>query len=118
MKLQWKNPRTDGAPERIAPCFIKVGNSVQIAYWRDDANEWDNMTYGWLPRVYDDEGAYPIDVIAWAYIPDELLDEFNFEHCKCYKPNYYGDNKNRCFGTKEIEICSCGGNRLRCNFYD
>ena len=79
MKLQWKNPRIDGAPERIAPCFIKVGNSVQIAYWRDDANEWDNMTYGWLPRVYDDEGAYPIDVIAWAYIPDELLDEFNLK---------------------------------------
>ena len=74
MNLEWKNPRIDGYPQNSRrPCFIKVLGSVQFAYWREDEKEWDNPVYGWLPRVYDDEGTYPADVIEWAYVPDELI---------------------------------------------
>ena len=115
MKLEWKNPKIDGYPTKLgAPCFIYVNRSVQIAYWRDDVKEWDNPIYGWLPRIYDDEGEYPPVITRWAYAPEELFKEP--ELCSAYQPNYYikGD---ACFGTKEREPCSCGGDKSKCDFY-
>lgn len=36
------------------------------------------------------------------------------EKCNCYHTEY---NKEVCYGTKEIEECSCGGDEIKCNFY-
>lgn len=35
---------------------------------------------------------------------------------KCYS-YHYEFGKGRCYGTKEIEYCSCEGDEARCNFY-
>lgn len=36
------------------------------------------------------------------------------EKCNCYHTEY---NKEVCYGTKEREECSCGGDETKCNFY-
>lgn len=52
----------------------------------------------------------------------------NKEKCKCYcKDEYlagyteYGkaiyEVRERCFGTKEKDVCSCEGNEDRCDYY-
>lgn len=40
------------------------------------------------------------------------------ELCQCYndEENFLHE-RGVCYGTKEIEPCSCGGNPLKCNFY-
>lgn len=48
------------------------------------------------------ESQYP-DYICYIYRP-----------CDYYHVEY---GKPRCWGTKEKEECSCGGNKNRCNFY-
>ena len=35
--------------------------------------------------------------------------------CQCYRTEY---GNNVCYGTKEKEICSCGGDRHKCDFYE
>jgi len=47
------------------------------------------------------------------------------EKCKCYhtQMRYHFDTGveepvGYCYGTKECEECSCGGDKLKCNFYD
>ena len=47
------------------------------------------------------------------------------EKCKCYhtQMRYHFDTNveepvGYCYGTKECEECSCGGDKLKCNFYD
>lgn len=35
--------------------------------------------------------------------------------CSCFHPEEIGD---RCWGTKERELCSCGGDKSCCDFYD
>jgi hypothetical protein len=39
--------------------------------------------------------------------------------CKCYhaEKNYIG-RIGVCWGTKECEACSCGGNEAKCDFYE
>ena len=69
----WNDIKKEGYPKMNTPCFIKVFDSIQIAYWNKTIKEWDNPVYGGLPRVYDDEGTYPVDVRYWAYVPDELI---------------------------------------------
>jgi len=44
----------------------------------------------------------------------ELMDNFDTRHCECYHVEY---GEPRCWGTKEREICSCDGNKNKCNFY-
>ena len=34
--------------------------------------------------------------------------------CSCYHEDY---NRPECWGTKEREICSCGGDESKCDFY-
>ena len=71
-ELEWHSPKEVPTLER--QCFIEVGNTFQLAYWRDDAQAWDNMTYGWLPKVYDDSGGiYEQEVRRWAYVPEDLF---------------------------------------------
>lgn len=52
--------------------------------------------------------------------------------CDCYRvepeihcfvdekgvPIYESINVPRCRGTKESDVCDCGGNKLKCNFYE
>ena len=41
--------------------------------------------------------------------------------CECYRTRFKGATdatQGYCIGTKECEDCSCGGNELKCNFYD
>ena len=42
------------------------------------------------------------------------------EKCKCYHEDLYGwleKGKGHCYGTKECEQCSCGGDKSKCDFY-
>lgn len=36
------------------------------------------------------------------------------EKCNCYHEDY---GKSECWGTKERDVCSCGGDEAKCNFY-
>ena len=75
MTLQWKVPTVDGYPDKkTSPCFIEINNTIQIAYWQDYFKTWTNPIYGYLPKIYDDEGEYEQIVCRWAYIPDGLFD--------------------------------------------
>lgn len=56
-------------PKEDRDCFILVDESIQTAFWREDAQAWDNCYYGWLPEKWQKE------VRAWAYIPEEFLDK-------------------------------------------
>lgn len=50
-------------------------------------------------------------------IPGQItIDELNkpYERCDSYHQHC---TKSLCYGTKEMEECSCGGNRLDCDFY-
>lgn len=41
--------------------------------------------------------------------------------CESYRTRFKGAEdavQGYCIGTKECEDCSCGGNELKCNFYD
>ena len=73
MLFEWKNPRTDGYPETRRMCFIDVSGYMDIAYWRPEIQEWSNPISGRLPKVYDDEGEYPPEVLRWTYIPDNFF---------------------------------------------
>ena len=53
------------------------------------------------------------DVKKWAYVPLRILNYLN-PTCGCYTLNY---GEPRCIGTKEIDLCNCGGNRSLCDFY-
>ena len=35
--------------------------------------------------------------------------------CQCYRTEY---GNNVCYGTKEKEVCSCGGDKRKCDFYE
>lgn len=35
-----------------------------------------------------------------------------------YLPDYEDTYKGVCLGTKESDVCDCGGNKLKCNFYE
>lgn len=41
------------------------------------------------------------------------------KECNCYEQytDSLGKSFGRCLGTKEIEICGCGGDESKCNFY-
>lgn len=42
----------------------------------------------------------------------------NLEVCNCYMRDGYIDGDGpRCMGTKEVDHCSCGGDKTRCDFY-
>ena len=36
------------------------------------------------------------------------------DKCSCYHEIY---NRTECWGTKEREVCSCSGDKTKCNFY-
>jgi hypothetical protein len=44
----------------------------------------------------------------------EILSEEQEMKCSCFREQY---GKTVCYGTKEIDVCSCGGDKSKCNFY-
>lgn len=52
---------------------------------------------------------WPVDVWKPFSSPPALA-----EKCNCLRTIY---GKDVCYGTKEVERCSCGGDRGKCNFY-
>lgn len=67
--------------------------------------------------VEDEEGQvlefYPSQIKFLDRSPEKSK-EASFEPCKCYYSEYgYGV----CWGTKEREACSCGGDRSLCDHY-
>lgn len=41
--------------------------------------------------------------------------------CECYRTRFKGAGnavQGYCLGTKECEDCSCGGSKLKCDFYE
>lgn len=103
--LSWHYDPND-KPKTDADCFIMLDDSIQMAYWRDDAKAWDNTYYGWLPEQWQEE------VKAWAYVPDIIMN-YASPLCGCYIIQDGG----RCMGTKEIDLCNCKGIRSKCDFY-
>ena len=50
-------------------------------------------------------------------IPGQItIDELNKPYERCNSYHQHG-TKSLCYGTKEMEECSCGGNRFNCDFY-
>lgn len=39
----------------------------------------------------------------------------NQDLCSCYDTTY---GKTRCMGTREMDVCDCGGNTKKCDFYE
>lgn len=82
-----------------------------IAFWRDDAQWWDNCITGWVPREGADGGKWGAG--RWSYLPSSLYAPNNI--CNAY---IVGTDGPHCLGTKEIESCSCEGIPRNCNFYE
>ena len=125
MKIEWKDMELDGPPEPGKDCFVEVNGYLQVAYWTDFLiPDWNNHIYGWFPKSYDDSGGvYSKKVTKWAYVPKDFLNtEVVFKNeenhlCSCFKPNYFGTEKDYCLGTKNFEVCHCDGDESKCDFY-
>lgn len=52
--------------------------------------------------------------LAEEIITEIIFKEEKYEHCDSYTLNY---GKPQCLSTKEMEYCSCEGNKYKCNFY-
>jgi hypothetical protein len=44
----------------------------------------------------------------------EILSEEQEMKCSCFREQY---GKTVCYGTKEIDVCSCDGDKSKCDFY-
>ena len=53
--------------------------------------------------------------IAEEIITEIIFEEEKYEHCDSYTLNY---GEPQCLSTKEIEYCTCEGNKYQCNFYN
>lgn len=42
-------------PEENQDVIITDGDGYAVGYWREDANSWDSVNFGWLERQSDDE---------------------------------------------------------------
>ena len=116
--LKWHSLKIDGTPKLRRQCFIEIqGGFFELAFWDNRTKNWYNY-FGTPPKIYDDSGGiYQTEIIKWAYVPDGFFNT-ELEPCQCYRPNMYLDGYDHCFGTKEIDVCSCGGDKRKCDFYD
>ena len=53
--------------------------------------------------------------IAEEIIAEIIFEEKEYEHCDSYTLNY---GEPQCLSTKEMEYCTCEGNKYKCNFYN
>ena len=98
----WRNAISDPPPEYV---------SVQghIVYETDLPSVRECFRVGneyYFPALRE---KLPVDVWAEFLTPPTLA-----EKCNCLH-TVYGEDV--CYGTKEAERCSCGGDRGKCNFY-
>lgn len=100
----------DDKPINGRECFIDIGGNLQIAMWRADVQEWDNVVFGWVNEAVLPMG---LTVRKWAYVPNLIINYLHPE-CGAYLKR---DDGTFCLGTKEIDPCDCGGNRSCCSFY-
>lgn len=115
--MKWKAPEIDGYPERLKECVLQIAspNTHVLGFWD---NGWKINLYGNLPTYYDDSGGiYKPEVTGYTYLPQDIFDG-EIITCHAFRPHYFKDGEDRCFGTKEIDICSCGGDKRKCDFYD
>ena len=61
---------------------------------------------------YTSEAAQTNAISAWN---TRCLIETPTDKCSCYMIEY---GRAVCYGTKERDLCSCQGNRKRCDFYE
>ena len=86
--------------------FADLLENLKIDYDWAIANEWES------PIMLSDDIKDCYSLIKAVIIP--YIDGQSKEICECYKTEY---GKTVCYGTKEREACSCGGDKNKCNFY-
>lgn len=80
--------------------------NLEIDYEWAIANEWES------PICLADDIKECYSLIKTVIMP--YINKQSKEICECYKIEY---GKAICYGTKEREECSCGGDKNKCNFY-
>lgn len=55
-------PVTERLPESDMDVLVTDGEDCAVAYWRTDAQAWDDSMHGWCDL-------YGLDVIAWQPLP-------------------------------------------------
>lgn len=68
---------------------------------------------GQIMEVYPREVRFIDDLIREYVFPEEKPTT-TFEPCKCYHTK---DEHGECWGTKEKDPCSCGGDKTLCDYY-
>lgn len=68
---------------------------------------------GQIMEVYPLEVRF-IDDLIQEYVFSEEKIPTTFEPCKCYHTK---DEHGECWGTKEKDPCSCGGDKTLCDYY-
>lgn len=82
-----------------------------LRYW--DGKWWDHPNIGWLPHYGGAEGTDEIVIKRWTFLPTSFYETNN--KCDCF---FIRDGEGHCFGTKELDVCSCEGITKLCDFYD
>lgn len=63
-------PVTERLPENDNDVLVTDGTDCAVAYWRTDAQAWDDCLHGWCDL-------YGLDVIAWCPLPEPWKGEDN-----------------------------------------
>ena len=102
-------PVEKGTPKEDGEYWATFGAETG---WFVDWCEWLNGR--WVVRLDDDKVADVRNVVAWC----KPLDPYQPDaKCDCYHPDGGYNNAPCCWGTKEKDACSCGGDRSKCDFY-
>ena len=71
------------------------------------------------------EGADPADIVTEKRLLAEIERRIEWRReaingkCKCWREEHaaWSFASGRCFGTKELDACDCGGDETKCDFY-
>lgn len=62
----------DQLPDEDMVCLITDGEEVAVGQYRDDADAWEHINFGWLERERDDECPCRMGkIIAWTLLHRE-----------------------------------------------